>query len=321
MTVNSLVHEQFLARVPDELPVRRIAIFLVITFSLNWLPAVYFLQEGIRFTDRNLPVFTYNVVLILVSFSPAVGHLLTRWLTNEGISREQLLLPLRLRTRWREYVAVAVVPLLLAIVGALIYFAVFPQYLIAQPLETFASSVEAVSGLGTVTALLVVLLTTLVSLTLGALMVFGEELGWRAYLLPKLVPLGPRTATLLTGVVWGVWHWPYIYIGLNYPAHPWLGMLAMLSVTTLYGTFLAWATSEPAASGPPRSATPRSTRARGGDRWSPTQRQTLRSDRRPVASLPRSAGSWSLGGSSSSHRCSRTESLRMPTSLLIVTSQ
>lgn len=242
MTSDSHIHDQFRARVPDELPVRRLAIFLVLTFSLNWLPVVYFLLEGIRFTDRNLPVFTYNAVMIFVSFSPAVGHLLTRWLTNEGFGREQLLLRFRLRTYWREYAAAAVVPLLLAVIGIFVYFAVFPQHLAAQPLEAFTSSARSISGVGTTAALFIVLLTTVVSIGPGALIVFGEELGWRAYLLPKLAPLGLRTAAVLTGVVWGVWHWPYIYIGLNYPAHPWLGMVAMLWVTILYGTFLAWAT-------------------------------------------------------------------------------
>lgn len=240
MTAETRIHEQFLANVPDELPLRRIAIFLGITFSLNWIPAIYFLHEGIRFTDRNLPAFTYNVIMVLISFSPAVGHLLTRWLTDERITRERLLLPLRLRTHWRDYITVAVVPLILAVVGALIYFGLFPEHLTDRPLETFTSRAGFIDSVGMGIAFLV--FTTLVSLVSGALMVFGEELGWRAYLLPKLVPLGLRTATLLTGVVWAVWHWPYIYLGLNYLEHPWLGMVAMLWVTTLYGTFLAWAT-------------------------------------------------------------------------------
>lgn len=239
---DSPVHHRFRARVPDKLPVRRIALFLAITFALNWIPAAYFFWEGVRFTDRNLPVFTYNVVIVLASFSPAVGHLLTRWLTDEGIDRERLLLPLRVRSHWREYVAVAVVPLVLAVVGAVVYFVAFPEHLAGRPIETFASTAGAISGLGTPAALLVVLLTTFVGLVPGAIMVFGEELGWRAYLLPKLTSLGPRTATLLTGVTWGVWHLPYVHLGLNYQGAQWLGTVAMLWVTTLYGVLLAWAT-------------------------------------------------------------------------------
>ena len=88
------------------------------------------------------------------------------------------------------------------------------------------------------------------ALTIGALInslfTFGEEFGWRAYLLPKLLPVGRRRATLLVGVVWGVWHWPIIAMGYNYgfeyPGSPWLGLLAMVWFTVLVGTFLAWVT-------------------------------------------------------------------------------
>lgn len=40
------------------------------------------------------------------------------------------------------------------------------------------------------------------------LSVFGEEYGWRGYLLPKLLPLGELRASLLVGVIWGAWHFP-----------------------------------------------------------------------------------------------------------------
>ena len=36
------------------------------------------------------------------------------------------------------------------------------------------------------------------------LSVFGEEYGWRGYLLPRLLPLGELRASLLVGVIWGV---------------------------------------------------------------------------------------------------------------------
>jgi len=43
---------------------------------------------------------------------------------------------------------------------------------------------------------------------LPVVQVFGEEYGWRGYLLPKLLPLGERRASLIVGVVWGLWHFP-----------------------------------------------------------------------------------------------------------------
>lgn len=60
------------------------------------------------------------------------------------------------------------------------------------------------------------------------------------------MPLGARRAFVLTGAIWGVWHWPVIAMGhnwgLDYPGVPWLGMLAMVWFTFLIGTFLGWAT-------------------------------------------------------------------------------
>ena len=43
--------------------------------------------------------------------------------------------------------------------------------------------------------------------------VFGEEYGWRGYLLPKLADRRSLLqATIITGLVWGLWHIPSYYI-------------------------------------------------------------------------------------------------------------
>ncbi|CAM4183172.1 CPBP family intramembrane glutamic endopeptidase [Nocardia ninae] len=44
----------------------------------------------------------------------------------------------------------------------------------------------------------------------GPILAFAEEIGWRGYLLPRVMWLGERRAMLLVGVVWAAWHLPYI---------------------------------------------------------------------------------------------------------------
>jgi len=69
---------------------------------------------------------------------------------------------------------------------------------------------------------------------------FGEEFGWRAFLLSKLLPLGRGKAVILHGVIWGVWHAPVIAMGHNYPGYPLIGQILMVVSTIFLGTFLGW---------------------------------------------------------------------------------
>jgi membrane protease YdiL (CAAX protease family) len=45
-------------------------------------------------------------------------------------------------------------------------------------------------------------------LVFGTIFALGEEVGWRGYLLPRLLSLGPTRAILLSGLVHGIWHFP-----------------------------------------------------------------------------------------------------------------
>jgi uncharacterized protein len=69
---------------------------------------------------------------------------------------------------------------------------------------------------------------------------FGEEWGWRGYLLPQLLPLGQWHALLISGAIWGFWHAPVILLGYNYPEHPVLGVFLMAIFCVIVGTILGW---------------------------------------------------------------------------------
>jgi uncharacterized protein len=77
---------------------------------------------------------------------------------------------------------------------------------------------------------------TFVGVPIGTMLAFGEEFGWRGYLLPKLLPLGEVKAALIVGLIWGPWHLPVLIVGLNYPEQP---ITAVLAVFLLSATLLS----------------------------------------------------------------------------------
>lgn len=65
----------------------------------------------------------------------------------------------------------------------------------------------------------------------------GEEIGWRDYLLLRLLPLGRVPAYLISGAVWAAWHLPYnVVLGFN---NGLAGFPLFALYTILYGALLA----------------------------------------------------------------------------------
>ena len=75
--------------------------------------------------------------------------------------------------------------------------------------------------------------------TVNGLFAFGEEYGWRGFLMDELRPLGAIRANLLTGVMWGLFHAPIILLGFNFAPYRFLGILAMVVLCTPF-SFLLW---------------------------------------------------------------------------------
>ena len=73
----------------------------------------------------------------------------------------------------------------------------------------------------------------MVGTPISALLAFGEEYGWRGYLLPRLLPLGEVRASIVVALIWAPWHLPVLLVGLNFPGkHP-LAVLAMMTAGVL----------------------------------------------------------------------------------------
>ncbi|MBC7264823.1 MAG: CPBP family intramembrane metalloprotease [Chloroflexi bacterium] len=235
---------------------RRILIYLALAFSIAWAIAlVIYLTGGLVNSPQLIPGTGITLATVLLAteymWAPTLAHILTRILTREGWA-ETFLRP-RLKGGWPYWVAAWLLPALMTILGMACYFALYPQHF--DPSLGFVrqllGQIERLSGqpfpIGPWGLVAVQIGAAIViSPLVNGLFTFGEEFGWRAYLQPKLMPLGRRKAMLLMGIIWGVWHWPVIAMGhnygLGYPGAPWLGMLAMVWFTLVVGTFLGWVT-------------------------------------------------------------------------------
>jgi membrane protease YdiL (CAAX protease family) len=233
----------------DALETRRLAVFLGVAFGLSWLTAAAIsLTGGLDGGPMVLPGVPLSLVLVAgpYMFAPAVANVVARASTGEG--RERSMLVTRIRAYWRLYVVAWLLPVGFAAVGAALYFLARPsQY---GGLEAAVAFVPVVGGTPALSpeafvALQVAQLLLVAPLVNGAF-TFGEEFGWRGYLLPKLLPLGPRRALLGHGVIWGVWHWPVIALGhnygLDYPGAPLPGFLLMVLFTVAVGVVFGWLT-------------------------------------------------------------------------------
>lgn len=81
---------------------------------------------------------------------------------------------------------------------------------------------------------LIALLLAPAAVFINAFVAFGEEYGWRGYLTPLLARrMGWVKASIVTGVIWGLWHAPVILLGLNYIEKFWIpGVFLFLLFTT-----------------------------------------------------------------------------------------
>jgi len=228
---------------------RRVTVFLAFAYGIAWAFAlVVYLTGGLANSPVLIPALNVTLATVLlalgVMWAPALAHILTRLVTREGWG--DVGLRPNLRRGWPYWLAAWFLPGILTLVGMIAFFALFPTFFdpslgaIMQLLPPGASIdpwVLAVAQL--VQAMLIAPL-------INGFFTFGEEFGWRAYLQPKLMPLGGRTAILLVGLIWGLWHAPIIAMGHNYgfdyPGAPWSGILMFVWIAVLFAALLGWVT-------------------------------------------------------------------------------
>ncbi|MBV9259525.1 MAG: CPBP family intramembrane metalloprotease [Ktedonobacteraceae bacterium] len=224
-----------------------IALFVVLAFALSWCIWIVLRAVGI-------PLLIYGAIGM---FGPTLASVIVRLVRHEGFADAGLRLVGRgvKRGGWMYLAAYVSIPLLLAAGIGLALLTEVQHWAFASNLHQLGvAAVDAVhkqgrslpAGMtGDQLALVSIGTQTILAFTLAILFnmifTFGEEFGWRGYLLPRLAPLGGVRAALITGIIWGLWHAPVIVLaGYNYPGHPWLGIGMMVVFTTSLSLIFAW---------------------------------------------------------------------------------
>ena len=224
---------------------RRAILYLAILYAFlftGWLLAVL-LPEPYNQTAYLALWGSFSVLPVLATFlARAITHDQSPWYIKPNF-----------RKGWKTYLFAALAPGIAIFLSGLLYFLFFPQ-------DLDLTARNLVTQYGQYGAPETLLLTPQTIFLVGVAFIFisplvlpvhlfalGEEIGWRGYFLPVLLKMmSQRKAVLLHGLLWGLAHAPLIYFGFNYGSGywgaPWSGILMMILVCVVLGTWLAYVT-------------------------------------------------------------------------------
>lgn len=219
-------------------------LFIALTFLVNWLMFGLFLTWGEGWNSAATPV-----VLVAYMFVPMLIAILVQKL----VKHEEVIKPLQVSFKLNRWFLVAwLLPPLLALgaMGVSLLFPgvqyspdmagvfdIFGQNLSPEQAAQMRAQLEALP----ISYFWIALIQGLIAgISVNAVAAFGEELGWRGFLLREFRDLGFWKASLLIGLIWGIWHAPIILQGHNYPQHPLAGVGMMVIWCMLLTPIIAY---------------------------------------------------------------------------------
>lgn len=219
---------------------KRLFLYLGLTFGLTWgVFLLWILSGGIYLDEEGSLTPMASLIGGIAMLCPTIGMLLTRRLTKEGFAfsgTDSMLLGINLKNKkWILYLMVMILPWIYFELGNGLRLLLSPE----------AFSTEVAEKLGSL--LFIQPFASIVNGIFVSFAALGEELGWRGYMMPKLLKLmDAKWAVPVGGIIWGIWHWPMIYMGHNfgfgYLGYPFTGFAAMCVMSVAIGTILTYVT-------------------------------------------------------------------------------
>ena len=213
---------------------KRLLIYLGLAFGMAWLVFFVFILTGHTWFGSTPEMMS---LVSLGMLAPAAAHIITRKITGEGFrlsGKDSMMLGIDLKgKKWLFFLVAVILPVIYATLGDVIIWLSCPE----------AFGITDVRPFVAITYPLLAVVSGVV-LSFAAL---GEELGWRGYMMPKLIELiGMPKAIITGGIIWGLWHAPLTCVGHNYgmdyPGFPYVGIILMCLMCMALGTVLTYVT-------------------------------------------------------------------------------
>lgn len=221
---------------PDRVHWGAVLTYIGIAFGLAWLVQLpLWLGDGLA-----SPLFM--PLTLLMMYTPTVAALIVTFFILKP-SHKARFLGLTVPRIGRSVVLVLLWPIIFTVLGFAAFF-LAAAFGWVTPDFTMAGIHATLAAQGVEMPIEAFLITTFafmhVSMIVSSFAAFGEELGWRGFLVPATSALGFWKGTLFRGIVWGLWHAPIILLGYNFQRTDIVGVLSMCAFTVTVGVLLDW---------------------------------------------------------------------------------
>lgn len=223
----------------QKMEIKRLLIYLALSFALAWAVFFAFILTGHQWDGSNPNLESFAGLGML---APFMAHVLTRLITKEGFAmtgKDSMMMGISFKNKnWIYFLFAMIVPWIYFEIGHALNFLIYPEIFDPEGYRKYEISKNM---------LILVPITSILQGTIVSFAAFGEEGGWRGYMMPKLMNLmGTKKAVLIGGIIWGLWHAPLTCVGHNfgtdYPGFPYVGILFMCIFCTSFGIALTYVT-------------------------------------------------------------------------------
>ncbi len=205
---------------------KNLKLYTAIAYGLIWVVGLVFLLTGAEYHS-----IAGTIVASVCMFFPLVATIVCQAISHEPILRN---VGIHWKLNWWWLVGWLVMPFIVALtllVNWCVRGETFTIHSEALVMMQTTLNEQLAMNISPWAILAITLVAGLISgITVNALFAFGEEVGWRGYLLRQFHGQPFISSAIFIGIIWGLWHAPLILLGHNYPQHPVLGVFFMMAM-------------------------------------------------------------------------------------------